>query len=190
MSSWSDTDLNETELLYVNAIVSLVKDRYKFVGRLTKIFNHLYLGSQGDALDKKTLKRLGITHILNTVDGTTGCLTYQGFYSDELKYLGFKTEDQPNYPIMDHFDKTYKFIEDARTTGGKCLIHCMAGVNRSGALAVGYAMVHNNIGPVSATRLVIDVRGLLLSNPGFIERLVRFAADRNLLTLDANEIGK
>ena len=51
-------------------------------------------------------------------------------------------------------------------------------------------MVHNNIGPVSATRLVRSKRGEILNNRGFVGQLVRFAAEKNLLTLDEGEATK
>ena len=89
---------------------------------------------------------------------------------------------------MQHFDEVYTFIEDARISGGKCLIHCMRGVNRSGALTIGYVMVHNGVGPVPATQMVLAARGNVLSNHEFINQLVKFAAGKDLLTLDADDI--
>ena len=101
-----------------------------------------------------------------------------------MEYLGFTSEDDENYDIMKHFDDVYNFIEDARVKGGKCFIHCIAGINRSGCLATAYVMLHKNIGPISAAKMVWEQRGCLLSNNGFIERLVKFAIDRNMLELD------
>jgi len=181
------TDLDKSQMQYVNMIAYLVCEPVHVPSKMSKVLDHLYLGSYNDALEKGGLKKKGITHIINTVEQET-CTTGSDFFGDEFKYLGFPSEDVANYPIMDHFEATYKFIEDVRETGGKCLIHCMRGINRSGALTVAYVMLHHNIGPISATRLVLNARKMLLSNVGFIERLVKLAVDKDLLTKDADEV--
>lgn len=90
--------------------------------------------------------------------------------------------------MMQHFDIAFDVIEDARKSGGRALIHCIMGVNRSGALAVAYTMVHQQCGPITAAVFVRDKRRMLLSNEDFQEQLIEFARQRNLLQLDAKEI--
>ena len=51
-------------------------------------------------------------------------------------------------------------------------------------------MVYKNIGPISAAQYVFSARGMLLSNEGFIERLVKFASEKDLLELDKDKIIK
>jgi len=82
----------------------------------------------------------------------------------------------------------FDVIEDARKSGGCALIHCIMGVNRSGALAVAYTMVHQQWGPITAAIFVRQKRRMLLSNEDFQEQLIEFARQRNLLHLDAKEI--
>ena len=89
---------------------------------------------------------------------------------------------------MQHFDVAFDVIEDARKSGGRALIHCIMGVNRSGALAVAYTMVHRQCGPITAAIFVREKRRMLLSNEDFQEQLVEFARQRNLLQLDAKEV--
>ena len=69
--------------------------------------------------------------------------------------------------MLQHFNEAYEAIEDAKATGGKALIHCIMGINRSGALAVAYTMVHKQWGPLTAARFVKDARKRLLSNDSF-----------------------
>lgn len=85
---------------------------------------------------------------------------------------------------MEHFDKVYSFIEEARRGGGNVLVHCSAGSNRSVALVVAYVMVHKQIGPLSAVKLVYNVRKLILTNVGFREQILLLAKERGLLQLD------
>ena len=179
--------IDETEAEFVRAIARLVIPTRGVFG-VAKLLDHLYLGSRSDAMNIKKLERLGITHILNAIDGTDQSTTSESFYGNKFKYFGFSSDDSYMYPIMNHFEDVYNFIEDARISGGKCFIHCRSGINRSGALSVGYVMVHKNIGPVSAARLAIAERGCVLNNSGFIQRVVKFASERNLLHHDADEV--
>jgi len=89
---------------------------------------------------------------------------------------------------MQHFDVAFDIIEDARKSGGRALIHCIMGVNRSGALAVAYTMLHRQCGPITAAVFVRDKRRMLLSNEDFQEQLIEFARQQSLLHLDAKEI--
>ena len=77
---------------------------------------------------------------------------------------------------MKHFILGLVFVEEARKAGGKVLIHCMAGVNRSVALTVAYVMHHKELGPISAAMLVADARGSILFNKslGFKIILLKF----------------
>jgi len=178
--------MNRLQLQTADLISNVVSKHYDPNG-MSRILDHLYLGNYQDASDIDKLRSEGITHIINTVEHNCSKTGAQ-VYGDEFQYLGFTSKDDERYPIMKHFEETYEFIERAREAGGKCLIHCMAGINRSGALAVAYVMVHKNIGPVSATRLVFAARKPVLTNEGFIRRLVTFAAERNYLDKDLDEI--
>ena len=173
---------------YVNEVKRVVANPHRFPKDMSKVLDHLYIGTYTDAVEVEILKKHGITHIINCVEDTSGYRhqykTGPSFYGDEFKYHGFMSEDEDSYPIMQHFEETYGFIEDARLREGKCLIHCMAGINRSGVLAVAYVMVHLNIGPISAAKLVLQARGMILRNEGFIEQLVKLAAAKNLLLKD------
>jgi len=89
---------------------------------------------------------------------------------------------------MQHFEVVFDVIEEARKSGGCALIHCIMGVNRSGALAVAYTMLHQQCGPITAAVFVRQKRQMILSNEDFQEQLIEFARQRNLLYLDAKEI--
>jgi len=114
--------------------------------------------------------------------------TGSAFYGESVRrYVEFDAEDGL-YDILQHFDVAFDMIEDARRSGGCALIHCIMGVNRSGALAVAYTMLHQRCGPITAAVFVRQKRQMLLSNEDFQEQLVKFARQHSLLHLDAKEI--
>lgn len=148
----------------------------------SQVLEFLYLGGEEDASNLKLLESLGITHVINCA--SSYIQTSQDFYGPAIKYVEYDAEDDEDYQIMQHFDDAYGVIEEARKCGGKAFIHCIMGVNRSGALATAYCMVHKNMGPVSAARFVLKSRPMLLSNEGFQRQLVTFSRQKGLMELD------
>ena len=149
------------------------------------ILDHLFIGDRDSACDLKRLRDMGITHVINCAEQY--CETGAGFYGNQFKYLGLRAEDNDDYEILQHHNDVYKFIEDARIGGGKCFIHCQAGINRSGVLLVSYVMVHKHIGPISAAKIVIRQRSVI-SNVHFQDELIKFANTKGLLILDKYEL--
>ena len=64
----------------------------------------------------------------------------------------------------------------------------MRGVNRSGVLAVAHIMVKNNLGPITASQLVYQKRGMLLTNPSFISQLLIYAQQNGYTELDKDHV--
>ena len=150
---------------------------------ITKVLDFLYLGDQDGAQNVKQLVTFGITHVINCA--AHYCRTGPQFYGNVMhKYVEFKAEDDEEYDMMQHFDEAFKVIEDARLSGGKALIHCGMGVNRSGVLTVAYVMLYHQWGPITAAIYVKKLRKMLLSNSEFQSQLIDFARNKNLLHLD------
>ena len=184
---------NDPELVpYYDAINSIIHspDDFYIPSHATKVDDYLYLGSIEDAKDVDQLKALDIKYIINTVDDATSLCPEEtkSLYDNTIKYLGFSSEDAMEYPIMDHFEETHAFIEEARKSKSKCLIHCMRAVNRSGVLATAHIMVKNNLGPITAVQIVYKKRGMLLTNSSFVSQLLRYARDHQYLEHDNGHI--
>ena len=155
---------------------------------MTKLEDHFFIGGQSST-NLDLLKQNKITHIINTVENDAE--VNQVYAKDasqtgknEITYLKFSAQDNDQYPIMDHFDEVFKFIEDAEKAQGKCLIHCVHGINRSGVLATAYVMKKQNIGPFAAVKRVQRKRGRLLTNNTFIAQLVIYAKENGYLERD------
>ena len=175
---------------YVDVLMTAMSDSdtYGFPYTATHLLDHLYLGAEEQARDLTLLRSLGITHVVNCASKYID--TGPDFYGQDFSYMGFHAEDDDSYDIMQHFQPVYDFIEKARLSGGKVLIHCVVGVNRSGVLAIAYCMLHKNMGPISAAKFVKESRKMMLTNNGFQVRLIAFAREKGMLHLDTDQLNK
>lgn len=72
--------------------------------------------SRSVAVNKARLKRMGITHVLNTAHGT-GVYTGESFYSGmNIQYMGIELDDFPDADISVHFRPTAEFLDEALLT--------------------------------------------------------------------------
>lgn len=149
----------------------------------TQLTNQLYIGNQDNADDTILLQDLGITHVLNCVGSRNFELT-RSPYPPEVNIKGFliiPAQDFDEFNIMQFFDDAIGFLDSAICSGGKALVHCSIGVNRSGAIVAAYLMI-------SQSKKLLDVivelkakRLLILCNMGFRKQLVQFARANDLL---------
>ena len=171
----------------------MVKDMQKICqmcpAPATKIYDFLYLGDCANADDLETMDEMGFTHVINCAPRYVP--TGLEFYAPSTKvveYIEFNAEDANDYNMMQHFPDAYDFIEGARKNKGKVLIHCVAGINRSGLLATAYYMVREMVGPITATRFVRSQRLSVLINKEFMKQLVQHASNVGLLELDRDKL--
>lgn len=104
----------------------------------TAVMPYLYLGAKKDASNADELAELGIKFILNC---TTDCPNYhESSNAGGLSYYKIEVLDTWGQSINKHFVKADEFIEKARTSGGKVLVHCNAGISRSATIVIAYLM--------------------------------------------------
>ncbi|KAK9954634.1 hypothetical protein ABG768_016685 [Culter alburnus] len=125
---------------------------------VTQVWKNIFIGNEETARDRKRMKELGITHILNaaamkkklrillgirwekdikdTVD--TGASYYRG---TKIRYCGLPTTKTSD--ISKYFMPAAKFIHEARKNSeNKVFIHCTDGVNYAPTLFLAYLMIH------------------------------------------------
>ncbi|KAG8238854.1 hypothetical protein J437_LFUL018679 [Ladona fulva] len=127
------------------------------------------------ALDIKTLKNIGITHVLNASEGSE---TYKGFvntgasyYSSAgIKYKGFPAYDNLSYDLSQHFSDAAEFIDDALKSHGKVLVHCYMGVSRSATLVLAFLMIKRAMTAQDAIKIVRSKREIN-PNSNFLQQL-------------------
>jgi len=140
---------------------------------MTEIIENLFIGTQGAAKNTFYLKKVGVTHVLNTAEGQqSGTVdTNEKFYKPfGIKYKGLKLLDVPQTNIALHFNEVVQFIEEGLENGGKVLVNCQMGVSRSSAAVLAYLMLRHSMTAVEAlveVRKHRDVR----PNDGFLRQL-------------------
>jgi protein-tyrosine phosphatase len=104
---------------------------------MSRIYDHLYLGSWRDIDEVECLRGAGITHVLNVakeVDPTH----HEGLEGFTAMHIPLVDDHREN--IVEHLEAACAFIESAKTEGGRVLVHCRRGISRSPAIVVGYLM--------------------------------------------------
>ncbi|KAF0886870.1 DUS26 phosphatase, partial [Crocuta crocuta] len=135
-----------------------------------EVWPGLYLGDQDIANNRRELRRLGITHVLNASHsrwrGTPEA--YEGL---GIRYLGVEAHDSPAFP------SPAPQLPAVSVLTGRILVHCAVGVSRSATLVLAYLMLYHRLTLVEAIKKVKDHRGII-PNRGFLRQLL--ALDRRL----------
>ncbi len=161
-----------------------------------RVRSYLLVGSAKMAADRAMLAGLGVTHVLNCcgtelaeadgydVSGRWSCREHFELGGDGLppcEYLRLSAIDEPEYPLLaTHGEAAHAFISAARTAGGVCFVHCVAGRNRSVALCVAH-LLRSGMSLVRAISTVGVCRPQCLGNEGFLLQLARLARESDKL---------
>ncbi|XP_033060984.1 protein phosphatase Slingshot homolog 3 isoform X5 [Trachypithecus francoisi] len=133
--------------------------------RASRIFPHLYLGSEWNAANLEELQRNRVTHILNMAR------EIDNFYPERFTYHNVRLWDEESAQLLPHWKETHRFIEAARAQGTRVLVHCKMGVSRSAATVLAYAMKQYECSLEQALRHVQELRPIARPNPGFLRQL-------------------
>jgi len=123
-------------------------DDFHFDGSMpSRILPFLYLGNLQHAMNSRLHQRLGITHVVSVGEN---CLTDTSPHTLEaarragiVDVLEIKNlADDGIDALRPVLDDVVQYIEQARLTGGRVLVHCRVGVSRSASLVIAYVMAH------------------------------------------------
>ncbi|XP_058900424.1 serine/threonine/tyrosine-interacting-like protein 2 [Kogia breviceps] len=166
-----DTSLYNTPCI-LDLQRALAQDRQEAPwNEVDEVWPNVFIAEKSVAVNKRRLKRLGITHILNAAHGT-GVYTGPEFYTGlEIQYLGVEVDDFPEVNISQHFRKAAEFLDEALLTyRGKVLVSSEMGVSRSAVLVVAYLMIFHNMAILEALMTVRKKRPIY-PNDGFLKQL-------------------
>ena len=118
------------------------------------------MGNIKSASDKQTLKKAGITHILQVAAGINP------FFPNEFEYKVINVLDNSSQSLLRHFPAAIAFIKDGIRHGG-VLVHCFAGVSRSATCVIAYLMQERNMSFDNAFSYASKKRPVIFPNMGF-----------------------
>ncbi|OXA52386.1 dual specificity protein phosphatase 3 [Folsomia candida] len=146
---------------------------------MDEVFPGIFLGGVDAAKNAEKLKKLGVTHVVNSSYTTKptfsalGVGTSEEFYQRrgfECQFLGLPAVDISGFKISQYFDKATDFIHSAVENNGKVLVHCFMGVSRSATLVLAYLMLRQNMTAPQALTHVRSKR-LIHPNEGFLDQI-------------------
>jgi len=97
----------------------------------TEILPWLLVGSFGAAEHSERLRSAGVTHLVSLVGAVPES-------ADALETLILSVSDEGASDLSRVVPEFSSFVEGVRSSGGKVLVFCNLGVNRSAAVAAGY----------------------------------------------------
>ncbi|TMS04483.1 Dual specificity protein phosphatase 13 isoform A [Larimichthys crocea] len=138
-----------------------------------EVWPNLYIGNVAVAQNRKTLHKLGITHVLNAAHSKQGSIGDQSFYGNTCVYYGIPAEDSDHFDLSQYFKPAADFIHKAlKSKDGKVLVHCIMGMSRSATLVLVYLMLRQRLTLRDALRRVIKKRAIY-PNQNFLSLLLK-----------------
>jgi protein-tyrosine phosphatase len=134
----------------------------------SEITDKLYLGGQYKLTSFETLKKVGITAIVNMRTKSVHTLPLENF-----NYLHLPTPDH-HAPSQKQLTEGVEFIESQVQTGGKVYIHCRFGEGRGPTMAIAY-LVSTGLTLEEAFDSVRKVRPFIRPTLVQIEALNKFS---------------
>ena len=127
----------------------------------------VYIGSDAVARNWDTLSQHGITHVVNAA-----AFVCEEYFKGKLAYKTLWLQDSPGEDIASVLYPCFDFIESARASRGRVLVHCSQGVSRSSAIVIAYTMWRRGWGYDAAFQYVKERRGVANPNVGFACQLL------------------
>ncbi|XP_075162008.1 dual specificity protein phosphatase 18 [Haematobia irritans] len=134
---------------------------------VSQLLPSLYLCG-ASVLSSNLITQLGINFVINVSAELPD--TPLPANADTL-YLRISISDRPNAELSKHFDEVADMIEEVRLSGGKTLVHCVAGVSRSASLCLAYLMKCSGMTLKEAFVHVKNIRPQIRPNTGFFQQL-------------------
>ena len=139
----------------------------------------LYIGQKDCAYNRETLRSLGISRVLICCERLPA---YHYPSDNTIIYHRIPLEDSLSQNLLDYLPSAMAFIAQGALCGEKVLVHCNAGVSRSGIVAVEWLRrtVPSLGGSLSsALNEARKIRNKIFPNSNFLKQVEEFIAATN-----------
>jgi hypothetical protein len=127
----------------------------------------------GAALTPRFATAHGITHVINCAQDEYCPLWFRTAYPH--RYAVMNAYDSPQHNILDWYPMFEAAMQRFLREGtGVVYVHCHAGMNRSGFLALAYVVTHFSIGLPELIAATRRQRPVLFQNPVFMNQVQEF----------------
>lgn len=138
---------------------------------INHIIDNVYISDWYNSYDKNELKKNNIKRIINLNTSEKSEIVKYLYNSMGIEELFIYINDKPNENISKEFQKTMKFIKE---TDANVLVHCTAGVSRSGTIVLNYLMTEHSMRIDEALEFAREKRKIINPNTGFIKQLKNY----------------
>jgi protein-tyrosine phosphatase len=122
----------------------------------TKITDFLFLGNESNAQDQALVKKHDkITHILNVQRKGK---TYYDASKDGVTTKIVAVDDFPHESLADAIAEGNEFIQKAKGSNGRVLVHCSTGISRGASIVIAFVMKGKKMTYKDAKKFVDDAR--------------------------------
>ncbi|KAL7676423.1 hypothetical protein ACOME3_002676 [Neoechinorhynchus agilis] len=161
-----EQELDQDLSRYGKFIDDVILQVFAHLDAASQIEPWLYLGSEWNASNYEELKARNVGYILNV------SREIDNFYPADFVYLNIRVRDDEQTELIREWNKTFRFIKDARSHGMSCLVHCKMGISRSAATVIAFLMKENEMNLNVALNHVCRILFLLAGpNDGFMDQL-------------------
>lgn len=120
-------------------------------------------------LNPELMTALGVTCVLSAAPELPDTPLPPG-----VVFRRVSVHDSPKEDLTPHLDVAADIIEQERLSGGRVLVHCVAGVSRSPSLCLAYLIKHSRIPLSTAFAHLRSRRPSVRPNSGFFRQLIEF----------------
>jgi protein-tyrosine phosphatase len=156
---------------------------------MNKIIDHLYITNWETSDNPTILKRNNIKAIITLEMMPKSDFILKYYKDNGIDHMYIYIPDIPQANISEHFDETYKFIDNHISKGDNVLVHCRAGVSRSATIILNYLIRKSyetnqvHVCPCNLLKNVLNYaktkRSVINPNPGFQKQLLMAAMKYN-----------
>ncbi|KAG0359745.1 tyrosine/serine/threonine protein phosphatase pps1 [Podila minutissima] len=141
----------------------------------SRILPFLYLGNLAHASNPGLLKSLGIRYVLSVGEEAHGLHEANAMMIDSdtssSKFMVKLVDDMFDNGVdslWKHLENCVDFVDEARRSNTRVLIHCRVGVSRSATIVIAYLMAHYNMSLADAYLMVRARRLSVIIQPNLL----------------------